>query len=129
MAAKVNETPGPGYYDTPSAFDLNPTGNAQHDNDFLVHLNAAKKRHSSSFESKTARDALLKEIERRKYDPGPGYYELPKAIEVKTKPPNQQFFTTSEERFKDVMSINLFYILYFYYIIFLFSPNQDLIEF
>jgi hypothetical protein len=70
MLARVSDAPGPGYYDKPSDFDLNPTGSTLHDSDFLVHLNTAKKRQLSVFESKTNRDALLQEVERRRADPG-----------------------------------------------------------
>lgn len=100
--AKVSGAPGPGSYDTPGDFDLNPVGHHLHDSDFLVHLNTAKRRQTSSFESKTNRDAILKDVERRRYDPGPGQYDIPPAIQASTKPVAVQNFNTSGPRFQDV---------------------------
>lgn len=77
--------------------------------DFLVHLHNAKRKQTSSFESKTARDALMKEIERRKALPGPGQYTLPSTIKTETKPPSLQFFSSSDERFKEVRTITVGY--------------------
>ncbi len=102
ILTKVSSAPGPGYYDTPSDFDLLLNGYGANEMDFLVHLHNAKRKQTSAFESKTSRDALMKEIERKKNIPGPGQYHLPSAIKVETKPPNLQFFTSSDERFKDV---------------------------
>eukprot|EP00599_Poterioochromonas_sp_BG-1_P000781 CAMPEP_0173144032 /NCGR_PEP_ID=MMETSP1105-20130129/7004_1 /TAXON_ID=2985 /ORGANISM="Ochromonas sp., Strain BG-1" /LENGTH=583 /DNA_ID=CAMNT_0014057661 /DNA_START=101 /DNA_END=1852 /DNA_ORIENTATION=- len=104
---KVSGAPGPGYYDVPGDFDLNPTGQQLHDSDFLVHLNASKKRQTSSFESRTTRDAFLKEVDRRKYDPGPGQYELPPAIQAPAKPAQIQNFNTSGPRFQETQQRSL----------------------
>lgn len=102
IEAKVSQTPGPGYYNTPSDFESLGTGHGMYDNDFLVHMAQAKRRQMSSFESKTARDGIMQEIERRKNEPGPGQYYIPPSIsaEKNVKPPNLQFFSSSEARFK-----------------------------
>lgn len=82
------------------------TGNGMYDNDFLVHMAHAKSRQLSAFESKTARDAIMQDIERRKHEPGPGQYNIPTAIDgdKMTKPPQLQFFSSSETRFKPEQS-------------------------
>jgi hypothetical protein len=103
IQARIAETPGPGYYNTPSAFDGYPTGNGLNDSsDFLIAMHQAKQRQLSSFESKTARDVIMQEVAKRKHDPGPGQYMIPSTIdsEKMTKPPNLQFFASSEPRFK-----------------------------
>lgn len=102
MEAKASATPGPGYYNTSSDFDALGTGNAIHDSDFVIHLNMAKKRQLSAFESKTARDAIMQEIHRRQGEPGPGQYDIPSAIQAeKSKPLQLQCFSSSETRFRD----------------------------
>lgn len=101
VLAKRSDAPGPGYYNTHSSFDLTG-GHSPMESDFLIHLNAAKKRQLSVFESKTARSSLEKEIERRKALPGPGEYSLPSTIKVESKPSSLQFFASSGPRFKEV---------------------------
>lgn len=96
--SKRVDAPGPGYYNTLSSFDLAASGPM--DQDFLLHLNAAKRRQLSVFESKTARDSLQQEVS-RKAGPGPGHYTLPGAIKVTSKPSSLQFFASCEPRFKD----------------------------
>lgn len=103
IEAKAAQTPGPGYYNTHSTFENMGTGHGMYDNDFLIHMAQAKRRQMSAFESKTARDAIMQEIERRKNEPGPGQYVLPSTIvaDKNAKPPNLQFFSSSEARFKN----------------------------
>lgn len=100
VLSKRSDIPGPGYYSSLSAFDLAGSDSPM-DTDFLVHLNAAKKRQLSVFESKTSRSSFQQEIERKRSQPGPGDYVIPSTIVVKQKPPAVQCFATSGERFKD----------------------------
>jgi hypothetical protein len=56
----MTEAPGPGYYNYRSDFDLpEHGGNSYADTNFLMQLNAARKRQSAVFESRTGRDALM----------------------------------------------------------------------
>jgi hypothetical protein len=102
IEAKATQTPGPGYYNTPSSFENFSTGHGMYDSDFLIHMAQAKKRQMSSFESKTVRYGIMQEIERRKNDPGPCQYTIPSTIKAdkNVKPPNLQFFSSSEARFR-----------------------------
>jgi hypothetical protein len=60
ITAKMTEAPGPGYYNYRSDFDLpEHGGNSYADTNFLMQLNAARKRQSAVFESRTGRDALM----------------------------------------------------------------------
>ena len=104
MTAKVTEAPGPGYYNYRSDFDLpeNAGGNSYADTNFLMQLNAARKRQSAVFESRTGRDALMQEVRRKEADPGPGTYNLSSSLKAETKPARQQNFASSGERFRDV---------------------------
>ena len=67
----MTEAPGPGYYNYHSDFDMPETAgnNSYADTNFLMQLNAARKRQSAVFESRTGRDALMQEIKRKD---GPG---------------------------------------------------------
>lgn len=69
IKSKNSEVPGPGYYNQHSDFDL-PDAHGVGDTDFLMQLNAARKRQSAAFESKTQRDALLKGVYKRQDEPG-----------------------------------------------------------
>ena len=71
MNAKMTEAPGPGYYNYQSDFDLPETAgsNSYADTNFLMQLNAARKRQSAVFESRTGRDSRMQEIKRKE---GPG---------------------------------------------------------
>eukprot|EP01035_Chromulina_nebulosa_P025897 gene25897-33850_t len=71
LVAKVRETPGPGYYNSPSPFDLLESGpglGGRNDADFLMRLSTAKKHQSSIFESKTQRE-VFQEVRQRENDP------------------------------------------------------------
>lgn len=67
----MTEAPGPGYYNYHSDFDMPESagGNSYADTNFLMQLNAARKRQSAVFESRTGRDAMMQEIKRKD---GPG---------------------------------------------------------
>lgn len=102
MRARATEAPGPGYYNAVSEFDkIAGITNNYDDTNFIMHLTATRKRQSSVFESKTGRDSFLEGVKKREKDPGPGDYNLPTSIHVEAKPVNQQFFTSSDIRFKD----------------------------
>jgi len=140
MIQKASVAPGPGYYNCHSSFDQY---NSEVNADFITQLNAARKRLSASFESKTDRSAMLKDALRgREGQPGyehsqnvfaltlhpyslthpslasvnliyfiftphhrPGEYNIASTIPTSpTKPANLQFFTSSQERFKDPLS-------------------------
>ena len=101
----MTEAPGPGYYNYQSDFDLpDPAGgNSYADTNFLMQLNAARKRQSAVFESLTHRDSLMQDINRRIGEPGPGYYDIPTTVKADTaKPGRQQNFSSSGARFQDV---------------------------
>jgi hypothetical protein len=104
ITAKMTEAPGPGYYNYRSEFDLpeEAGGNSYADTNFLMQLNAARKRQSAVFESRTARDALMQEVKRRQGEPGPGSYDLGTSIKVESKPEKVQNFASSGARFQDV---------------------------
>ena len=104
IAKKNNDVPGPGYYNTHSVFDMVEThgGASYQDTDFLMQLNAARKRQSAVFESSTQRDSMMKAIAKRRNEPGPGQYDLPADMKIVSKPPNKQFFASSGERFQNV---------------------------
>ena len=71
---KANETPGPGYYNQRSSFDLlDNTQNVAHDTDFVLRLNETRKVQSGVFQSKTLRDSFMKDAYSRIDEPGPGY--------------------------------------------------------
>jgi hypothetical protein len=129
--AKNSDVPGPGYYNSRSVFDLPEAGGggSYNDTDFLMQLNAARKRQSSVFESRTQRDSMLKGISKRRNEPGtsdhktessrlfltlcfvgPGAYDLPPDIRTQSKPADKQFFASSGARFQDVS--NLIFIRY-----------------
>jgi len=121
----VRETPGPGYYNSPSPFDLLESGpglDGRNDSDFLMRLSTAKKHQSSTFESKTQRE-VFQEVRQREHDPGegpfrenvdltltyltapcsgPGHYDIPPVIVAKQVPLSQQCFSSGEVRFKEV---------------------------
>lgn len=106
ITAKMTEAPGPGYYNYRSEFDLpEQGGNSYADTNFLMQLNAARKRQSAVFESRTGRDALMQEIKRKEGDPGPGYYNIATSLRADEKPQKVQNFSSSGERFKDVSDI------------------------
>jgi hypothetical protein len=104
ITAKMTEAPGPGYYNYRSEFDLpeEAGGNSYADTNFLMQLNAARKRQSAVFESRTARDALMQEVKRRQGEPGPGSYDLGTSIKAESKPEKVQNFASSGARFQDV---------------------------
>eukprot|EP00600_Ochromonadales_sp_CCMP1393_P001586 CAMPEP_0174977182 /NCGR_PEP_ID=MMETSP0004_2-20121128/13462_1 /TAXON_ID=420556 /ORGANISM="Ochromonas sp., Strain CCMP1393" /LENGTH=552 /DNA_ID=CAMNT_0016228327 /DNA_START=66 /DNA_END=1724 /DNA_ORIENTATION=- len=106
ITAKMTEAPGPGYYNYQSDFDLpEEHGTSSYaDTNFLMQLNAARKRQSAVFESRTGRDALMQEISKKKEIPGPGEYDHPPAIKApKVKPNIPQNFSSSGARFQDPM--------------------------
>ena len=72
ITARMTEAPGPGYYNYQSDFDLPESagGNSYSDTNFLMQMNAARRRQSAVFESRTSRDALMQEIKRRDGEPG-----------------------------------------------------------
>lgn len=72
ITARMTEAPGPGYYNCQSDFDLPPEAgsNSYADTSFLMQLNAARKRQSAVFESRTGRDSLMQEIKHKQGDPG-----------------------------------------------------------
>lgn len=72
ITARMTEAPGPGYYNYTSDFDLpeQAGSNSYADTNFLMQLNAARKRQSAVFESRTGRDSLMQEIKRKEGDPG-----------------------------------------------------------
>ena len=101
------ETPGPGYYNHRSSFDM-MMASSQNDGDFVMQLNNSKKLQSACFESKTLRDSFIKDAYDRIDDPGPGAYFIPPAIQAPApKPVNQQCFDSTEKRFKDNTSRSL----------------------
>ena len=63
MIQRASEAPGPGYYNYHSSFDQ---FSSEEKSDFITQLNAARKRLSASFESKTDRSAMLKDALRGK---------------------------------------------------------------
>lgn len=68
---KNDQAPGPGYYNTSkSTFDLFDTSTGGNDTDFIMRLNAIRKRQSAVFESKSERDSILRDAIRRKDEPG-----------------------------------------------------------
>ncbi len=72
IRAKNSDVPGPGYYNSRSVFDLPEAGGgtSYNDTDFLMQLNAARKRQSAVFESRTQRDSMLRGISKRRNEPG-----------------------------------------------------------
>ncbi len=113
IRSKNCEVPGPGYYNAHSDFDLPDSaggGSSYNDTDFLMQLNAARKRQSAVFESRTQRDAMLGSIDKRSQEPGPGAYNLPSDIRLVSKPPDKQFFGSSGARFQDVSDTCIFFV-------------------
>lgn len=101
------ETPGPGYYNHRSSFDMMDPSRSN-DTDFVVQLGNTRKQQSSVFESKTLRDSFIKDAYNRIDEPGPGSYHIPPSIQAPAaKPVNQQCFTSAEKRFKDITSRSL----------------------
>lgn len=100
LGKMADDGPGPGQYNVHSDFDLLARRDNGKDNDFVLRLHAAKVKLSAAFESKTQRDSIMKEA-LQKVGPGPGKYSIPSTIRVTTKPPEKQFFSSAEERFKD----------------------------
>jgi len=104
MEKASGQAPGPGYYNYRGIFDqFDDTDQTN----MVVRLNAAKKRLSASFESKTTRNAMLNaELKPRLSNPGPGHYNI--SQEVPEHDPNQprtnQNFLSGGPRFREDMN-------------------------
>jgi hypothetical protein len=95
--------PGPGYYNLQTTFSKYDNDNPGNDSDFVLRIAASRKRQTASFESKTNRDGIFAEL-KYKTGPSPTTYSIPATITApKPKATNLQFFTSSEERFKDMV--------------------------
>lgn len=70
ISARESPAPGPGYYNVQSDFDIAEEGSHYHDTNFIMQLNAAKKRQTAVFESKTTRDAFLQDVIQKIDQPG-----------------------------------------------------------
>jgi hypothetical protein len=94
--------PGPGYYNTPTEFDLqgNDKFNPTMGTDIVLQLKAARKRPSYMFESATTRK-VFDEVISTKEGPGPGVYTIASSIQAKTKPVEKQCFDTTVPRFAE----------------------------
>ncbi len=97
------QAPGPGYYNYIGSFDKFDDSD---ETNLIVRLNAAKKRLSASFESKTTRNAMLKAaLGPTLHHPGPGAYNLRSEeppiddYEDPSKPKTNQNFLSGGERF------------------------------
>jgi len=101
ITAKAAVAPGPGYYNLQSSFDNNDEGTYYNDTNFIMQLNAARKRQSAIFESKTTRDSFMSDVIKKLEEPGPGQYNIPPVIQPKTVPAERQNFSFTGERFKD----------------------------
>jgi Sperm-tail PG-rich repeat len=99
---KKHVTPGPGTYNLMSSFDLVTAQQSNYRSDYVVRLNEVRARQSAVFESKAIRDSLGDEI-RRKIAPGPQQYNIPSTLQP-GKPAKKQFFSTSSERFIEVIA-------------------------
>lgn len=101
LSSKDIQMPGPGYYNIMSDFDVINNHSSNSESNLILRLQAAKAKSSASFESKTSRDSIFKDSLKNIQGPGPGKYEIPSSIKVKTKPVEKQFFSSCEKRFKD----------------------------
>lgn len=104
LAKSTNAAPGPGYYNYRSSFDqyVDPGSGHGEGADFVMHLNASRKKLSASFASATDRSAMLRDVLKpREGQPGPGTYVLPSSLsKAETgKPDKLQCFASSGERF------------------------------
>ena len=70
VSARESPAPGPGYYNLHSDFDFPEEGSHYNDTNFIMQLNAARKRQSAAFESKTTRDAFLSDVIQKIDQPG-----------------------------------------------------------
>jgi hypothetical protein len=108
MTARMTEAPGPGYYNYQSDFDVpEANGNSYSDTNFLMQLNASRRRQSAVFESRTSRDSMMQDIQRRVGEPGPGDYNIGTKLKSETKSNRDQHFASSGARFQDVRSYSI----------------------
>jgi hypothetical protein len=107
MEKASGQAPGPGYYNYRGIFDQFDDSDQTN---MVVRLNAAKKRLSASFESKTSRNAMLNaELKPKLNNPGPGQYTIPGTeVEIldKSVVKTNQNFLSGGPRWKD--DINAF---------------------
>lgn len=99
LTSKLTETPGPGYYNSSSPFEMFNDNNNNNNNSY-------KRNKSSVFLSNTLRDSVFHDIQKRRDEPGPGFYRIPSSIDTmmnnnNNKPVEQQFFASAEVRFRD----------------------------
>jgi len=106
LAKVANAAPGPGYYNYRSSFDAmtdpGSGGGGGDASDFVLHLNASRKKLSASFASGTDRNSMLRDALKPKEGlPGPGSYLLPSSLSAAmgSKPEQLQCFASSGERF------------------------------
>jgi hypothetical protein len=95
--------PGPGYYNTPTEFDLqgNDKFNPHLGTDIVLQLKAARKRQSHMFESSTTRKVFNEVLSTKVDQPGPGIYRVPSCIQAQSKPTEQQCFNSTVDRFAE----------------------------
>jgi len=101
MEKASGQAPGPGYYNYRGVFDQFDDSDQTN---MVVRLNAARKRLSASFESKTTRNAMLQaELKPKLSNPGPGQYNIaPGVPEHDPKQPRtNQNFLSGGARFRD----------------------------
>lgn len=105
MEKASGQAPGPGYYNYRGIFDQ---FDDRDQTNMVVRLNAAKKRLSASFESKTTRNAMLNAELKPKLDvPGPGAYDVAESVpeyDPANKPQTNQNFLSGGPRFKEDMN-------------------------
>lgn len=95
------DAPGPGYYNTPTTFDVaDDSFNPNASTDLVLQLKAARKRQSFMFESSTERK-VFQEVISTKVAPGPGVYDIPSSLAAPIKPPEQQCFNSTVPRFSE----------------------------
>ena len=104
MEKAGGQAPGPGYYNYRGAFDQFDDSDQTN---MVVRLNAARKRLSASFESKTSRNAMLNaELKPKMGMPGPGAYTITAPVKGFGSPTKEgeltnQNFLSGGERFRE----------------------------
>eukprot|EP00607_Mallomonas_marina_P007898 CAMPEP_0182423352 /NCGR_PEP_ID=MMETSP1167-20130531/9320_1 /TAXON_ID=2988 /ORGANISM="Mallomonas Sp, Strain CCMP3275" /LENGTH=425 /DNA_ID=CAMNT_0024602243 /DNA_START=8 /DNA_END=1285 /DNA_ORIENTATION=+ len=93
-----HNTPGPGAYDTPSAFSMHNEQDIQPGQRISFKEYTSRNRQMSVFQSNTTR-AFPSSLSLS--TPGPAHYNIPGSVVVKTRPPSKQCFDSTVDRFVD----------------------------
>lgn len=102
LSKSASAAPGPGYYNYRGSFDSFRDPSESDPADFVMHLNASRKKLSASFASATDRSSMLRDVLKPRAGlPGPAQYSLPSTMAEaeKGRPQHLQCFTSSGERF------------------------------